>query len=120
MHKFPLIATSALLAGLAAPVPAAADPPVLPPSYGSSGTYAVGTHTHDGVTSFIPPGHYRVDEAPGIFKAPGFWLRCNNVPCYPTNPDHIIGTGDVSQELMEILPTDAAVYLYNVTLTYLG
>ena len=120
MVKLPQIATGALLLGGILAPPANADPPILPPSYGSSGTFAVGTQTRDGVTAFIPPGHYRVEEAPGIFKAPGFWLRCSDVPCYPTNPSHIIASGDVSQGLMEILPTDAAVYLFNVTLTFVG
>ncbi|MBV8964933.1 MAG: hypothetical protein JO191_02020 [Mycobacteriaceae bacterium] len=104
---------------LALAAPAHADPPIYPPSYGSSGVYGVGTRAQDGLTAFIPPGIYRVDEAPGIFKAPGFWLRCNATPCAPTFPGHIIARGDVSQDtsLVGIPPTDAAVYLYNVTLT---
>lgn len=120
MVKLPLIATGVLLAGVGLAASAHADPAILPPSYGSSGTFAVGTQRLDGVTAFIPPGHYRVYEAPGIFKAPGFWLRCNGVPCTPTYPGHIIASGDVSQDLMEILPTDVAVYLFNVTLTFAG
>jgi hypothetical protein len=122
MAKFPLVAIGALLAGAALPAPAHADPPIYPPSYGSSGVYGVGTQTRDGVTAFIPPGRYRADEAPGIFKALGFWLRCNDIPCAPTYPGHIIATGDVAQDspLVDILPTDTAVYLYNVTLTFVG
>jgi hypothetical protein len=104
-----------LLAGAALPTSAHADPP----SYGSNGVFVVGTQTTDWPTAFIPPGRYRVDQAPGFFSAPGFWQRCSNLPCGPTYTDHIIATGFPSQDstLMEILPNDTAVYLYNVTLT---
>jgi hypothetical protein len=122
MAKFCPIAAITLIACVALAVPGHADPLNYPPSYGSNGTYGVGTKTRDGLTAFIPPGRYRADEAPGIFKAPGFWLRCNAIPCAPTYPAHIIATGDVSQDspFVEILPTDTAVYLSNVTLTFTG
>ena len=121
MLKFPLIAASTL-AGVILAAPAHADPSVYPPSYGSSGVFGVGNQTRDGLTAFIPPGRDRASEAPGIFKAPGFWLRCNDLPCTPTYPAHIIGTGDASQDspLVEILPSDTAVYLFNVTLTFVS
>lgn len=122
MPKFALPAACALLAAFGAAVPAHADPPVYPPSYGSSGVYGVGTRTRDGVTAFIPPGRYQTEEAPGPFNAPGFWLRCNDLPCAPTYPAHIIATGSASPDNppVEILPTDTAVYLFSVTLTRVG
>ena len=121
MRRFPLIVAGWLLAGTGLAAPAQADPVIDPPSYGSSGMYAVGGHAVEGLTASIPPGHYRVSPAPGIFKAPGFWLRCNGVPCAPTHPEHIIGNGDLPDSaLMEILPTDTAVYLFNTTLTFMG
>ena len=122
MAKFPFIAAITLILCVVLAVPGHADPLTYPPSYGSNGTYGVGTQTRDGLTAFIPAGRYRADEAPGIFKAPGFWLRCNDIPCAPTYPAHIIGTGDVSQDnpFVEILPTDTAVYLFNVTFTFAG
>jgi len=121
MLKFPLIVAGALVACAGLAAPAQADPVIYPPSYGSSGVYAVGGQTVDGLTASIPPGHYRVQPAPGIFKAPGFWLRCSGVPCTPTHPEHIIGSGDLPEStLMEILPTDTAVYLFNTTLTFVG
>ena len=121
MLKFPLVTAGLVFAVIAAPVPAHADP-VYPPSYGSNGTFAVGTQTRDGLSSFIPPGRYQVEEAPGIFKAPGFWLRCSAVPCHPTYPGHIIAHGAPSEgaTLVELLPTDTAVYLFNVTLNFAG
>lgn len=122
MLKFALPAACALLAVVGFAGPAHADPPIYPPSYGSSGVFGVGNQTRDGLTAFIPPGRYRADEAPGPFKAPGFWLRCNDLPCAPTYPGHIIATGNASQDspLVDILPTDTAVYLFNVTLTFVG
>jgi len=122
MAKFPLVAASVLTAGMTLAPMAHADPPVYPPRYGSSGVYGVGTQDRDGVTAFIPPGRYRADEAPGIFKAPGFWLRCSDFPCGPTYPTHIIGNGDVTPDgpIVDILPTDTAVYLFNTTLTFIG
>jgi hypothetical protein len=120
MFKFSLTAASAVLAAVVLAASAQADPPPQP-RYGSSGTFGVNGHKRDELTTYIPPGHYRVQEAPGIFKAPGFWLRCNDIPCTPTNPGHIIATGEPGDDaIMEILPTDAAVYLFNVTLNSLG
>lgn len=122
MAKCALIAAITVLGCFAVAVPAHAGPPIYPPSYGSNGSYVVGTQTRDGLTASIPPGRYQAEEAPGIFKAPGFWLRCNDIPCAPTYPAHIIARGDVSQDSppVEILPTDTAVYLFNVTLTFVG
>jgi hypothetical protein len=122
-HKLALIVASAVLAGVGLAASARADPTIYPPSYGSNGVFAVGTQTGDGLTAFIPPGRYRVDQAPGFFSAPGFWQRCNGLPCAPTYPDHNIGTGFASRQdstLMDILPSDTAVYLYEVTLTSAG
>ena len=121
MRKLPLVVAGSLLAGAGLVAPAQADPVIYPPSYGSSGAYAVGGHAVEGLTASIPPGHYRVEPAPGIFKAPGFWLRCSGVPCATTHPENIIGNGDLpNSTLMEILPTDTAIYLFNTTLTFIG
>jgi hypothetical protein len=123
MLKLALIATGGVLACVVA-APAHADPPIYPPRYGSNGTFGVGTVPRDGVTAFIPPGHYTVEQSPEPWfrpKAPGFWLRCNGIPCTPTHPEHIIGNGDMPDaSVVDILPTDTAVYLFNVTLTFAG
>ncbi len=126
MVKIPLIAASSLLAAVALGTPAHADPRTLPPSYGSNGTFAVGTEPRDGLTAFIPPGRFRVDQSPSMnpyLSAPGYWQRCHNVLCAPSYPGHIIATGFAQRDrstFMEILPSDTAVYLYNVTLTVAG
>ena len=117
--KVVVTAAAALLAvALAAPANAA------PPSYGSNGVFNVATKPRDGwATAFIQPGRYRVDQAPSMFpyqSAPGFWYRCHNVPCSPGFPGNVIASGAAVRDVptfMDILPSDVAVSLNNVTLT---
>ncbi|MDA4110628.1 hypothetical protein MHOL44478_25680 [Mycobacterium holsaticum DSM 44478] len=109
----------ALLAG-AVSVPAQASPP----SYGSNGVFGVGSNAADGwATAYIQPGRYRVDQAPSMApyqSAPGFWYRCHAFPCSPSFPGSIIASGAAVRDaptFMDILPSDVAVALNNVTLT---
>jgi hypothetical protein len=95
-----------------------------PPSYGSNGVFGVATNPRDGwTTAIIQPGRYRVDQAPSMFpyqSAPGFWYRCHNYPCSPSFPGNVIASGPAIRDVptfMDILPTDVAVALNNVTLT---
>ena len=109
-----------LLAGLGA-APAYADPV----TYGSNGVFGVGAEPPQGwATASIPPGRYRVDQSPSMYLSPpGFWLRCNNFPCAGNFPAHIIGSGEAARDqptFVDILPTDVAVSLNNVTLTVAG
>lgn len=112
-------ATCALLGGvLSAAAPAAAAP------YGSNGVFGVTTQPRDGwATAYIPPGHYRVDQSPSMQpyqSPPGRWFRCSDFPCAPTSPGNIIGTGTAIRDaptFVDILPSDVAVALHNVTLT---
>jgi hypothetical protein len=119
-----LTATTAavLLAGLVA-APANANPV----TYGSNGVFGVGAEPPEGwATASIPPGSYRVDQSPSMYpylSPPGFWLRCNNFPCAGDFPGHIIASGEAVRDqptFVEILPTDVAVSLNNVTLTVAG
>ena len=98
-----------------------------PVSYGSNGVFAVGDGAPPGwATASIPPGRYRVDQSPSMYpylSPPGFWLRCNNFPCAGNFPGHIIARGDAVRDqstFVDILPTDVAVSLNNVTLTVAG
>jgi hypothetical protein len=118
-----LTASAALLAGLVVAAPAQADPP----SYGSNGVFGVGDRPTNGwATASIPPGRYRVDQSPSMYpylSPPGFWLRCNNFPCAGNYPGHIIASGNALRDqstFVDILPTDVAVSLGNVTLTIAG
>lgn len=101
-----------------------ATPAGAAPVYGSNGVFGVTTQPRDGwATTYIPPGRYRVDQSPSMQpyqSAPGYWLRCSNFPCTGTSPGNIIGTGGALRDaptFVDILPSDVAVSLYNVTLT---
>jgi hypothetical protein len=98
-----------------------------PPSYGSNGVFGVATNPRDGwVTAYIQPGRYRVDQSPSMWpyqSAPGSWVRCHNVPCSPGFPGNVIASGAAIRDVptfVDILPTDVAVWLGNVTLTVAG
>lgn len=117
--KVAATAAAALMA-VALALPANASPP----SYGSNGVFNVTTNPRDGwATAFIPPGRYRVDQAPSMFpyqSAQGFWFRCNNFPCSPSFPGNVIASGPARRDaptFVDILPSDVAVSLANVTLT---
>lgn len=95
-----------------------------PPSYGSNGVFNVSTNPRPGwTTASIEPGRYRVDQAPSMFpyqSAQGFWYRCGNFPCSPSYPANVIASGPADRAaptFVDILPTDVAVALHNVTLT---
>jgi hypothetical protein len=114
------LAAGALLVALFTAVPAHADPP----SYGSNGVFSVGSEPREGwATASIPPGRYRVDQSPSMYpylSPAGMWLRCSNFPCAGNYPQNIIGSGEALRDqptFVDILPTDAAVSLLNVTLT---
>jgi hypothetical protein len=119
-HKLAAFAPCALLAAAALVAPASARAG----TYGSNGVFGVHPDQGEGwVTAYIPPGRYRVDQAPSMFpyqSAPGFWLRCNNFLCAPNYPGNIIARGDAVRDVptfMDVLPSDVAVFLGNVTLT---
>jgi hypothetical protein len=114
------LAACALLAATALVAPASA----YAGTYGSNGVFGVHPDQGEGwVTAYIPPGRYRVDQAPSMFpyqSAPGFWLLCNNFLCAPNYPGNIIARGDAVRDVptfMDVLPSDVAVFLGNVTLT---
>ena len=113
------MATSAVLMGIVA-APAHAGPP----SYGSNGVFGVATNPQPGwTTASIEPGRYRVDQAPSMApyqSAQGFWFRCHRFPCSPYYPGNVIASAPADRNaatFVDILPTDVAVALHNVTLT---
>jgi hypothetical protein len=117
MKAMPVLLAGALLLG-GAPMAHAS------PAYGSNGLFGVNGEASAGwATAFIPAGHYRVDQAPSMApyqSAPGLWLRCNAFPCALEWPANIIARGDAIRDVatfVDIMPADAAVRLYNVTLT---
>ncbi|PEG43651.1 hypothetical protein CRI77_05075 [Mycolicibacterium duvalii] len=101
-----------------------ATPVAAAPAYGSNGVFGVTTQPREGwATTFIAPGRYRVDQSPSMQpyqSPPGFWLRCREFPCAGTSPGNIIATGAAVRNaptFVDILPSDVAVALHNVTLT---
>jgi hypothetical protein len=95
-----------------------------PPSYGSNGVFSVATNPRPGwTTASIEPGRYRVDQAPSMppyQSAQGFWYRCHSFPCSPSYPGNVIASAPADRNaptFVDILPTDVAVALHNVTLT---
>ncbi len=119
MKVAPVVGTVA--AGVVAMGCVLAAPASAAPNYGSNGVFGVTTQPRDGwSTSFIPPGRYRVDQSPSMQpyqSPPGYWFRCRDFPCIGGN---IIATGDALRTeptFVDILPTDVAVSLHNVTLT---
>jgi hypothetical protein len=117
-HKRAVFAACILLTSVGVAGPANAG------TYGSNGVFGVDPTQGEGwVTAYIPPGRYRVDQAPSMYpyqSAPGFWLRCNNYLCAPNYPANIIARGDAIRDVptfMDVAPSDVAVSLNNVTLT---
>jgi hypothetical protein len=115
---FAAAAACALAGSVLSMAPANAVP------YGSNGVFGVTTQPRDGwATSYIPPGRYRVDQSPSMQpyqSPPGIWFRCSNFPCAATFPANIIGTGSALRDaptFVDVLPTDVAVALLNVTFT---
>lgn len=113
-----------MLAGVTAAGLVFAPPATASPSYGSNGLFGVDEQAAQGwATAFIPPGRYRVDQAPSMppyQSAPGFWLRCSGFPCAIEVWNNVIAKGDAIRDVptfVDIAPTDAGVRLYNVTLT---
>ncbi|WP_203471404.1 hypothetical protein [Mycolicibacterium chubuense] len=114
----PAVTAGAMLCGVLAAPPASAVP------YGSNGVFGVSTQPREGwTTTSIPPGRYRVDQSPSMQpyqSPPGFWFRCRDFPCAGTSPANIIAKGDALRDaptFVDILPTDVAIALHNVTLT---
>lgn len=123
MKAAAVVLTSGILLAGSYAAPAHADPV----SYGSNGVFGVGAEPPEGwATASIPPGRYRVDQAPGMYAGQiplGSWLRCNNFPCAGNFPGNIIASGEAVRDqptFVDILPSDVAVSLANVTLTVAG
>lgn len=98
------------------PPPAPAAP--IARNFGGNGVFAVGAAPHSGLKAAIPPGRYTADVAePGTYPI-GTWIRCSSALCgleYMENSLNIANIQGTS--VMEILPTDVAVYISNIDLT---
>ncbi len=95
------------------PAPTTVEPstPAVRKTYGPNGAYAVG-RAQGGLDNVIPPGRY---QATGDM---GYLHHCPSVVCQQgadnaTKTDSINGATPV---IVEIPPTDVAIYLWDVTL----
>lgn len=84
---------------------------VAPKTYGPQGAFAVG-RAQGGLDNVIPPGRYKATGDRGVL------YHCDSVICQqgmdnPKSRDRIDG---VSPVIVEIPPTDVAIYLWDVTL----
>ncbi len=118
-----LTAAGALLAGLVVAAPAHADPP----SYGSNGVFGVGDRADEWLgDSQHPAGHVSrrpVPEHVSVSEPAWFLAAVQQLPCAGNYPGHIIASGNALRDqstFVDILPTDVAVSLGNVTLTIAG
>jgi hypothetical protein len=81
--------------------------------------FSVGEQPSGGAQQAIPPGRYTVTVKSG--QAAGSLMRCNNILCGLQYPDHTITienalNADYSS-VVEIEPTDVAIWMQSVTLT---
>jgi hypothetical protein len=88
--------------------------------YANNGVYSVGSYPTGGVQHSIPPGRYTLTVTPGRAGA-GSFMRCSSVLCGLAYTEHSLGienalTPDYSS-VVDIEPTDVAVWLQGVRLT---
>lgn len=77
------------------------------------GTFSVGSSPSGGLLASIPPGRYRAVPV----TAGGFVMRCSALPCTPNYPQNVVATEwVVSETVLDLEPTDAAVFTLEVRL----
>jgi hypothetical protein len=88
--------------------------------FSGNGVWSVGDQPSGGAQRSIPPGRYTVTISGNVQF--GSWIRCNAVADCAVGSPHEIdiqnAIGPNYSSVMEIQPTDAAIWLQNVTLTW--
>lgn len=84
--------------------------------WSGNGVFSVGAKPSGGAKVAIPPARYTVELKDGA--ASGYWVRCSALPCSLTSSTmidlgHAEGRG--FSTVVDVLPTDGAVYLEDVT-----
>lgn len=107
----PTVTVTAEAAGPSTPAVVQPQEPAISKTYGPNGAYAVG-RAQGGLDNVIPPGRYKATGEQG------FLHHCPTVVCQQgadnaTSTDTINGDTPV---IVEIPPTDVAIYLWDVTL----
>jgi hypothetical protein len=87
--------------------------------FSGNGVWSVGDQPSGGAQRSIPPGRYTVTISGNVQI--GTWIRCNAVSDCDLGSRHQIdiqnAIGPNYSSVMEIPPTDAAIWLQNITLT---
>jgi hypothetical protein len=87
--------------------------------YSGAGVFSVGDQPSGGAQRSIPPGRYTVTVTPG--ETTGTWIRCSSVvDCNVGSPNQPAIDNALSPDyssVMEILPTDKAIWMRGITLT---
>lgn len=93
--------------------------PAPPGVYSGNGVYSVGDQPSGGAQQSIPPGRYTVTVTPG--QQTGSVIRCSSlVGCGIGSPNTLSIENAMSPDyssVIEIEPTDAAIWVRGVTLT---
>lgn len=100
-------------------------PPVAAPSstpvaagYTGNGVFAVGAAPRGGLSRSIPPGRYAVTIND---NSSGSWMRCRSELCGLEYTENVITIGNPVgpnySAVLEVEPTDAAIWLFGITLT---
>ena len=87
-------------------------------NWSGNGVFSVGTAPCCGARASIPPGRYTLTLKQG--ETYGYWLRCSDLTCKlgdDTVIDYGHATGEGYTGVVDVLPTDAGVFLLNTTLT---
>jgi hypothetical protein len=101
------------------PAPVPSLPPLVLTHWGGEGsyTYAVGDADRDGLVA-IPPGRYRTATT-GRTGA-GLWRRCSDLQCGVGHENNVIAADALfapGTSVVDVLPTDVAVFMLNVSFT---
>lgn len=111
----PTAAVSAAASSPAADSTAAAPTTRGSVRWGGDGVFSVGAEPSGGALASIPAGRYRVVlEGDNTF---GTWFRCSSLPCSPTSPNQVdsgTASGAGFSTIVDVLPSDGAVYLDGV------
>lgn len=102
------------------PTSAPTAPARQPRRFAGTGAFAIGSEPAGGLPVAIPPGRYRVEIDNWEGNESGRWIRCSDYLCGPSSSSSVINTGYASgrsyTEIIELAPSDAAIYIEGIRL----
>ncbi|MDT5057725.1 MAG: hypothetical protein QOF66_6091 [Mycobacterium sp.] len=88
--------------------------------FSGNGVWAVGDQPSGGLQHSLPPGRYTFTVTPGGYGA-GSVMRCSSVVCGLSYAENTLSIDNATSpdysSVIDITPTDVAVWLQNATLT---